>query len=191
MSNDTKLHASDTSKPQNQEAFKQRHASVKTAVRASYDNLMRGRGVREDAGASTKDMYGGCQLLSTLWVFIGCVMLCVHIYGKGMTGLNTPNDGRLATVFPLLMILGSDTLHKVFAAHTASLPPIFGFLPCFGMLGCSFAILVSAWGNTTLLPKPEYPAKVINLKSGKTRGNSSFVLSHVLRNLETEHPSRE
>jgi hypothetical protein len=188
MSDDTNLNAIEATKTQRKEDPEQPHAPVMSAVGTAYHNIMRGLGVREDAGANSTDKH---HIISVAYLFFGCFLLVRYMHKLGIAGLTVPNQGQLATIFPLLMILGPETLHQLIATVSARVLDTTWYLPCFGMLGYSFSVLVSTWSNTTLVPKPEEVAKIINLKSGKARENNSFALWRVLRDLETEHPAKK
>jgi hypothetical protein len=61
----------------------------------------------------------------------------------------------------------------------------------FGLLSYTFTLLTAAFtGLSSILPAPEIESKVLNLTSGQGRTNTSFVLSRVLRDLESRYPSK-
>jgi hypothetical protein len=104
--------------------------------------------------------------------------------------LATPSTfahGNLAHLIPLAMLMGEPILSKALAVTTANPrqdSPQFG---C-GWLSWSFSAILSALADSTdLLAKPENACKVVNLKSGHPRANTSFVLSRLLRDLEAQH----
>ncbi|KAL7767320.1 hypothetical protein ACKLNR_001621 [Fusarium oxysporum f. sp. zingiberi] len=54
----------------------------------------------------------------------------------------------------------------------------------FGCVAYAFVALVGIIGDGRLLAPPDYPCKVLNLKSGYLRENKNFVLGRLLRDLE-------
>jgi hypothetical protein len=60
-----------------------------------------------------------------------------------------------------------------------------------GWLSWSLAAFSTALSGTSeLLPKPEIDCRVMNLKSGHARANKSFLISRVLRDLESKYANR-
>jgi hypothetical protein len=102
------------------------------------------------------------------------------------------DEGRIAPLVIVLMLLGPDLIQKAFAVTTTSSQtesPCFGF----GWLAYSASLLVQvASGSSDLLPKPEFELSIADMKTGKSRSNTSFMLCQLLRNLEFRYtPSHD
>jgi len=84
----------------------------------------------------------------------------------------------------ILLIIGGDVVQKALAQGTGKLytPVCFSF----GCVAYTFTALVSIMGDGKLLPPPDYPVKVFNLKSGYSKENRNWVLGRILRDLETQ-----
>jgi hypothetical protein len=54
----------------------------------------------------------------------------------------------------------------------------------FGWVSYAFMALVETIGDGRLLPPPDYPVKVFNLKSGYARDNKNWVIGRLLRDIE-------
>lgn len=54
----------------------------------------------------------------------------------------------------------------------------------FGWVAYSFTALVSVIGDGRLLPPPDFPVKVFNLKTGYVRENKSWIIGRILRDNE-------
>ncbi|RBR26709.1 uncharacterized protein FIESC28_00492 [Fusarium coffeatum] len=85
-------------------------------------------------------------------------------------------------VSTILFVLGGDVVQKAFSQATGTLyvPVCFSF----GCVAYAFVALVGIIGDGRLLAPPDYPCKVLNLKSGYLRENKNFVLGRLLRDLE-------
>lgn len=84
----------------------------------------------------------------------------------------------------ILMIIGGDVVQKALAQGTG----VWYFTPVcfsFGWVSYAFMALISIIGHGRLLPDPDYPAKVFNLKSGYARENKNWVVGRILRDVET------
>lgn len=99
-----------------------------------------------------------------------------------------PND-----VLSVLLIIGGDIVQKALA-QTAGGP----FTPVcfsFGWVAYSYTALVGVIGDGRLLPDPDYPVKVFNLKNGYARENQNWVIGRLLRDNEMRmsktHPLHE
>ncbi|KAL6912792.1 hypothetical protein FSST1_010552 [Fusarium sambucinum] len=92
-------------------------------------------------------------------------------------------------VSTILFVLGGDVVQKAYsqAAGTAYVPVCFSF----GCVAYAFVALVGIIGEGRLLSPPDYPCKVMNLKSGYTRENKNFVLGRLLRDLEATESRKE
>jgi hypothetical protein len=127
---------------------------------------------------------------NTQWSMLVPFFIAMFILGIAILRCpyaSTSDSGHLSSLIPLVMIFGEPILSKAFAICAASPrmdSPHFG---C-GWLSWSFnAILPALSGTRDILPKPEVTSKILNLKSGHSRGNNSFLLSRVLRDLESEY----
>ncbi|KAM7194863.1 hypothetical protein V8F33_007061 [Rhypophila sp. PSN 637] len=87
-------------------------------------------------------------------------------------------------VSTILMVIGGDVVQKALAQGTGKLytPVCFSF----GCVAYTFTALVGIMGDGRLLPTPDYPVKVFNLKSGYCKENRNWVLGRILRDLETQ-----
>ncbi|RPB01930.1 hypothetical protein L873DRAFT_1802759 [Choiromyces venosus 120613-1] len=92
-------------------------------------------------------------------------------------------------IMSVLMILGSDAVHKTIAQMAGGpfVPTPFSF----GWVGYAFAALGNAVGSGKLLPEPDWPTCVINLKNGYVRQNCSWILGRLLRDFETREKHKD
>jgi hypothetical protein len=130
------------------------------------------------------------MMFSFVSLFIAVISLVVTIcwmcssYNPFFTE-KEPN--HLATIIPLLMLLGPELVAKALAIITAS-PRNDSVCFGFGLLGYMFSLLTTAFtGLSEILPKPEIDTKVLDLRSGQGRVNKSFLLSRVLRDHESQY----
>jgi hypothetical protein len=93
-------------------------------------------------------------------------------------------------VLSILLIIGADIVQKALAATSGG--PFTPVCFSFGWVAYAFTTLISIIGDGRLLPPPDYPAKVFNLKNGYVRENRSWVIGRLLRDNETrlgkKHP---
>ncbi|KAK7953042.1 hypothetical protein PG988_013736 [Apiospora saccharicola] len=92
--------------------------------------------------------------------------------------------GNPTDISTILMIIGGDVVQKALAQGTG----LWYFTPVcfsFGWVSYAFIALVNIIGDGRLLPPPDYPAKVLNLRSGYVRENRNWVVGRLLRDLET------
>jgi hypothetical protein len=139
----------------------------------------------------TEDNNDPTEMLISL--FAAIISLCATIYW--MTSSRNPyyteEASHLTSIIPLLMIVGPQLVGKALAITIASPRNDFACFG-FGLLGYAFNLLISAFtGFADVLPKPEILSKVLNLKSGQGRQNGSFVLSRVLRDLESRYETKK
>ncbi|KAI0354544.1 hypothetical protein OH77DRAFT_1426152 [Trametes cingulata] len=88
-------------------------------------------------------------------------------------------------ILSILMIIGGDIVQRAVAQLAGSGP--WHFAPVafsFGWLAYSVSALTSAVGDGRLLPQPDFPAYVVNAKTGYVRENASWVLGRLLRDHE-------
>lgn len=85
-------------------------------------------------------------------------------------------------VSTLLMIIGGDVVQGALAQSTGTwfTPVCFSF----GWVSYAFITLLHIIGDGRLMPPPDYPVKVINLKSGYARDNKNWVIGRLLRDGE-------
>ncbi|KAH8646932.1 hypothetical protein BGZ60DRAFT_329228, partial [Tricladium varicosporioides] len=88
-----------------------------------------------------------------------------------------PND-----VLSVLLIIGGDVVQKALAQTSGGYftPVCFSF----GWVAYSFTALMGIIGDGRLLPVPDYPVKVYNLKSGYARENKNWIVGRLLRDNE-------
>lgn len=88
-------------------------------------------------------------------------------------------------IMSVLLLIGGDVIQKAIAQVTKKSP----FTPVvfsFGWVSYAFIAVSSAVGDGTYLPRPEYPAKVLNIRSGDMRDNDSWVIGRLIRDLEID-----
>ncbi|KAF5241795.1 hypothetical protein FANTH_9011 [Fusarium anthophilum] len=85
-------------------------------------------------------------------------------------------------VSTILFVLGGDVVQKAYSQATGKIyvPVCFSF----GCVAYAFVALVGIIGDGRLLAPPDYPCKVLNLKSGYLRENKNFIIGRLLRDLE-------
>ncbi|KAF9641682.1 hypothetical protein BFW01_g1665 [Lasiodiplodia theobromae] len=97
----------------------------------------------------------------------------------GALGRQWQNPSDLSSV---LMIIGGDIVQKAVAQlrgrHIA--PVAFSF----GFVSYSFTSLLSAIGDGRLMPMSDCPSHLVNLSSGYSRTNNSWILGRLLRDAE-------
>ncbi|ETS85963.1 hypothetical protein PFICI_03988 [Pestalotiopsis fici W106-1] len=92
-------------------------------------------------------------------------------------------------VTTVLMVIGGDVVQKALAQTTGCwyTPVCFSF----GWVAYMFMALVGIIGDGRLLPIPDYPAKVFNLKTGYVRDNKNWVIGRLLRDHEAYMSRKE
>lgn len=82
-------------------------------------------------------------------------------------------------VLSVLLIIGGDIVQKALAQASGGhfTPVCFSF----GWVAYSLNALISIIGDGRLLPEPDHPVKVFNLKNGYVRENKNWVIGRVLR----------
>ncbi|KAH9206421.1 hypothetical protein DL95DRAFT_249776, partial [Leptodontidium sp. 2 PMI_412] len=85
-------------------------------------------------------------------------------------------------VSTILMIIGGDVVRGALAQSTGTwfTPVCFSF----GWVSYAFIALIHVIGDGRLLPPPDYPVTLINLKSGYARDNKNWVIGRLLRDGE-------
>lgn len=85
-------------------------------------------------------------------------------------------------VLSLLLIIGGDIVQTALAQTAGGwiTPVCFSF----GWVAYSFSTLVHVLGDGRLLPPPDFPVKVFNLKTSYVRENKNWVVGRILRDNE-------
>jgi len=85
-----------------------------------------------------------------------------------------PND-----VLSVLLIVGGDIVQKALAQASGGYftPVCFSF----GWVAYSLSAIISIVGDGRLLPDPDHPVKVYNLKNGYVRENKNWIIGRILR----------
>jgi hypothetical protein len=105
------------------------------------------------------------------------------------TSFSTPSSWLLqqyknpSEALSVLLLIGGDIVQKAIAqlvGRWTITPAAFSF----GWVSYAFMALSSALGDGTLMPLPDVPCRVINLKTGHYRQNESWVIGRLLRDLE-------
>lgn len=116
--------------------------------------------------------------------FITLLMLFIQMYNPTVA-----ERGHLASLIPLVMIMGERILSKAISVTTANPRQDCPHLGCGWLSWCLNAVTTSVSNTTDLIAKPENACRVVNLEHGHTRTNNSFVLSRILRDLESRKGS--
>jgi hypothetical protein len=92
-------------------------------------------------------------------------------------------------VLSLLLIIGGDIVQTALAQTAGGwiTPVCFSF----GWVAYSFSTVIRVLGDGRLLPVPDYPVKVFNLKSSYVRENRNWVLGRILRDNEVHMNKHE
>jgi hypothetical protein len=115
----------------------------------------------------------------------------VNLAGKSLLRSRATHNGSItitelasqwsnpSDVSTLLMIIGGDVVQSALAQSTGKwyTPVCFSF----GWVSYAFIALLHVIGDGRLLPPPDYPVTVINLKSGYARDNKNWVIGRLLR----------
>jgi hypothetical protein len=126
-------------------------------------------------------------MMAPLLVAIISLLMTMYWMCSSYNPFYEEESSHVASIIPLLMILGPELVGKALAITTASSRNDSVCLG-FGLLGYMYSLLTTAFtGSRDIVPKPEIDSKVLNLKSGQGRTNNSFVLSRVLRDLESPY----
>ncbi|KAF2996246.1 hypothetical protein E8E13_003753 [Curvularia kusanoi] len=93
------------------------------------------------------------------------------------TQFTNPSD-----VLSILLIIGGDIIQTALAQTAGDLvtPVCFSF----GWVAYSFSTFVRVLGDGRLLPPPDYPAKVFNLRTSYVRENKNWIIGRILRDNE-------
>jgi hypothetical protein len=85
-------------------------------------------------------------------------------------------------VLSVLLIIGGDLVQKALAQTSGG--PVTPVCLSFGWVAYSLTALVGVVGDGRLLPPPDYPAMVFNLKNGYKRDNRNWVVGRIVRDNE-------
>lgn len=86
-----------------------------------------------------------------------------------------------ANISSVLSVIGGETIMKALAQLTGGRTILAPVAFSFGWVAYSFNSLISVVGDGRLMPPPDFPAKVINVESGYTRENRTWVIGRLLR----------
>lgn len=87
-------------------------------------------------------------------------------------------------VFAVMLIIGGDIVQKAIAQMSGKHITLIAF--SFGWVAYSFNALMSAFGDGTLMPDPEFSAEIITISSRVKKANKSWGLCRLIRDLEYE-----
>lgn len=87
-------------------------------------------------------------------------------------------------VFSVMLIIGGDIVQKAVAQMSGHRLTFIPF--SFGWVAYAFNSLMSAFGDGSLMPDPEFGSEVIHMSSGIRKENNSWVLCRLIRDLERE-----
>lgn len=83
-------------------------------------------------------------------------------------------------IFSLLLLVGGDVIQKALANfHGRSIRPI-AF--SFGWVAYAFSALLAAVGHLNIMPDPDCPYLLFNIKSGQRWENQSCLLGRIIHN---------
>jgi hypothetical protein len=88
-----------------------------------------------------------------------------------------------SSVLAILLIIGGEIVHHTLAQVSGSILPLVCF--SFGWVSYSFNAFLGVSGDGRLMPPPDYPCKVINLRSGRAVENRSWIIGRLLRDNES------
>ncbi|KAM7219113.1 hypothetical protein V8F06_005551 [Rhypophila decipiens] len=106
-------------------------------------------------------------------------------FTTSLLGQQWVQPGQITTI---LLLVGGEVIQKAVAqmAGTREHPPFTPVVFSYGWVSYAFILLANAIGNTSYLPPPDYPGKIISVKSGDKREIRSWFLARLLRDLEHE-----
>jgi len=87
-------------------------------------------------------------------------------------------------VLAVLLLIGGDIIQKAIAQMCGKTITPVAF--SFGWVSYAFGSLMSAFGGGVLMPDPDFPSSIVTISSGGRKQNESWLLSRLLRDLETE-----
>jgi hypothetical protein len=91
-------------------------------------------------------------------------------------------------VFSVMLIIGGDIIQKAVANMSGRRITLVAF--SFGWVAYAFNSLMSAFGDGSLMPDPEFSSEVLNISSGIKKHNDSWVLARLIRDLERQVEKR-
>lgn len=86
-----------------------------------------------------------------------------------------------ANISSILSVIGGEIIMKALAQLAGGRAVFAPVAFSFGWVAYSFNSLISVVGDGRLMPPPDFPAKVINVESGYTRENRTWVIGRLLR----------
>lgn len=87
-------------------------------------------------------------------------------------------------VFSVVLIIGGDIVQKAIAQVAGRHVTFIAF--SFGWVAYAFNALMSAFGDGSLMPDPDYPASVILVSSRIRKSNEAWIIGRLIRDLERE-----
>jgi len=84
-------------------------------------------------------------------------------------------------IFSLLLIIGGDIIQKAIAQLAGGPYPVTPVAFSFGWVSYSILAVMSVLGDGTLMPPPDTPCVLIDVRKGYSRRNHSWVLGRILR----------
>ena len=87
-------------------------------------------------------------------------------------------------VFSIMLIIGGDIVQKAIAQMAGKRVTLVAF--SFGWVAYAFNGLMSAFGDGSLMPDPDFSSSVIAVRTGNKKSNNSWVLCRLIRDLEQE-----
>jgi hypothetical protein len=106
------------------------------------------------------------------------VYLTMATKTNALLGVQWHNPTNISSV---LSVIGGETIMKALAQLAGGRAFIAPVAFSFGWVAYAFNSLISVVGEGRLMPPPDFPAKVINVESGYTRENRTWVIGRLLR----------
>ena len=91
-------------------------------------------------------------------------------------------------VFTFLLIVGGDIIQRALAQLSGNwiTPVAFSF----GWVAYALSAVLSAVGDDQLMPDPEIQVRLINIQSGFSRSNQSYIISRIIKDFKGWMPER-
>jgi hypothetical protein len=127
----------------------------------------------------TKEVVHGSSGTNFLARRNGQVMITAANHGNSTQSLLSTQWTNPSDVLSVLLIVGGDIVQKALAQASGGYftPVCFSF----GWVAYSLNTIISIIGDGRLLPEPDHPAKVYNLKNGYVRENKNWIIGRILR----------
>ena len=157
----------------------------KGAVEPLQENLIRANG----SPVPQRDMNWRLSINISIWSVL-CFQSLVYAASDFAVGFESVTRTFISQwlnptdVLSILLIIGGDVVQKAVAQLSGGyiVPVTFSF----GWVAYSFSALMAAFGDGKIMPAPDCPSIVVNLVSGYTRENRSWVLGRILRDFEED-----